>query len=344
MSTVPNRRTPAAASDRKIKSKTQGESGRASFDYGWRYVEKKGPDGRIDFAMVPLTLEDVLHPQYGDVHVLSKPHNIDCEYLHSVSAARLADDPGAVVLADTGVYWDDPKLKHHSPDIAVILGVKKQKDWESFYVAVEGVRPLLIVEVTSPRTRSNDLNEKVDQYAKAGVPHYVIADAEEGKGKRRRLKLLAYRLEGSDYRQVPPDPQGRVMLEPLGLLLGVTVNEQTGGDRLALFDPLTGREIGDYTAISRRLEAAEAEARAARKQAQAAKKQAETARKRATAERERAKSEAQARADAEARAAVEATARSRAEERLRQAEAELRRLRSAGEKPQRSKRSAKPRN
>ena len=67
---------------------------------------------------------------------------------------------------------------------------------------------------------------------------------------------------------------------------------ETRDDRLALFDPETGEEIRDYTAISR-----------ARAQAEA-----------------RAKSEAQARVDAEARAAA-------AEEQLRLAEAELRRLR-----------------
>jgi Uma2 family endonuclease len=326
MSTRPHHPAPADVPDRKIKSKAGADSGAASFDYGWRYVEKKLPDGSVQFDMVPLTLEDVLHPQYGDVHVLSKPHNIDCEYLHSVSAARLAEDPGAVVLADTGVYWEDPKLKHHSPDLAVILGVKEQKDWESFYVAVEGVRPLLIVEVTSPRTRSNDLNEKVDQYAKAGVLYYVIADAEEKEGKRRRLKLLAYRLEGNHYRPVPPDPQGRVMLEPLGLLLGVTVNEQTGGDRLTLFDPKTGREIGDYTAVSQRLEAVEAELRAAKKREQAAKKREQAARTREAAQRERAEAEAQARAQAE--------------ELLRQAQAELLRLRGDGQKPPRSNKSS----
>src|SRR5262249_19661099 len=153
-------------------------------------------------------------------------------YLHDVLAAWLAEDLTAVVLADTGVYWDVPKLRHHSPDIAVILGVKQQKDWITFRVAKEGVRPVLIIEVTSPKTRSTDLEKKVQQYARAGVLHYVIADAEEGKGKPRRLKLLAYRLDGDIYRAVAKDPQGRVWLEPVGLWLGVTTDDQTGGDRL----------------------------------------------------------------------------------------------------------------
>jgi len=71
-----------------------------------------------------------------------------------------------------------------------------------------------------------------------------------------------------------------------------------GYDRLACFDPETGEEIGDYTAISQALEA-EARARA----------------------------EAETRAAlAEARAQAEAETRARAEARIRALEAELKRL------------------
>ncbi len=56
------------------------------------------------------------------------------------------------------------------------------------------MRPSLIIEVTSPKTRVNDVKTKVKQYAQAKVPYYVIADVEEVDGKRR-LKLIAYRAE-----------------------------------------------------------------------------------------------------------------------------------------------------
>jgi hypothetical protein len=115
-----------------------------------------------------------------------------------------------------------------------------------------------------------------------------------------------YRLEQGAYRKVALDRQGRAWLEPVGLWLGVTVNPETGGDRLALIDPATGREIGDYTAISRALRESEARAKA---EAERANTEAE----RANAEAERANAEAQARAEAEAR--------------LRELEDELRRLR-----------------
>jgi colicin import membrane protein len=251
MSTVP-KRTGSAESRPKP---------RASFKYGWRDVARKQPDGSTEFVQIPLTLEDVLHPKFGDVHLLSDPHGDDCNYLKYVLKDRYRVDLSVAVFSDCGIYWDKPGLKHHSPDLAVIFGVKRQKDWTAFHVKTEKVRPSLIIEVTSPSTRVNDVKTKVKHYARAGVPYYVIADAVEDK--QRRLSLISYRLEGNAYRKLALDDKGRAWLEPVGLWLGVTINPATGGERLALIDPATGEEIGDYTAMSRARAEAEARAEAA---------------------------------------------------------------------------------
>jgi hypothetical protein len=52
---------------------------------------------------------------------------------------------------------------------------------------------------------------------------------------------------------VPLYEQGRAWLEPVKLWLSVIVYSKTGGDRLALVDPLTNQEIPDYGAISQSL-------------------------------------------------------------------------------------------
>jgi colicin import membrane protein len=267
-------------------------SDQASFAYGWRYVARPGRNGRTEWDRIPLTLEDVLHPQEGDVLVPGDPHADDCTYLRDVAKDRHADDDSVAILTDCDIYWDIPGLKNHRPDLAVIFGVKRQQDWPSFDVKTEKVRPRLIVEVASPQTRVVDVDDKVVEYARARVPHYVIADVDEATG--RRLVLKAYRLKGRrrTYEPVKLNERGWAWLEPLGLWLGVKLNPDTGGDRLALFDPQTGLEIGDYTALRRAREAAEARAAAA-----------------------------------EALAAEEAEARAAALVRLRQVEAELRRLR-----------------
>ena len=52
------------------------------------------------------------------------------------------------------------------------------------------VRPALVVEVTSPPTRSMDLREKAVEYQEAGIPAYWVIDAEQ-------REVVVQRLEGS---------------------------------------------------------------------------------------------------------------------------------------------------
>jgi colicin import membrane protein len=290
MSTVPRRSSPADT--------------KPSFRYGYREVRVKLPNGRSRFKRVPLTLKDVLHPRFGDVHVLSDAHGDDCNYLKSGLEDRLAADPSVVVFYDVGIFWDIPRLRHHSPDISVIFGVREHNEWKAFHVKIEKVRPSLIIEVTSPSTRVNDVKTKVKQYARARVPYYVVADAVE-KNNQRRLKLIAYRLEGQKYVRMPLDEHGRAWLEPVKLWLSVSVHSKTGGDRLVLVDALTNQEIPNYRAISQSL-VVEKNARA----------QAETV----------ARAEALARAQAETIAQAEVLARALAEERAMAAEQRLREI------------------
>jgi colicin import membrane protein len=302
-----------------------------SFEYGYRNARRKGPNGRLEWTRVPLTLLDVLHPQEGDVHVLSDPHTEDYTYLRTILKERNANDPSVAILSDCGIFWDQPGLEHHSPDLAVIFGVKRRKGWKTFRVKTEKVRPSLIIEVTSPKTRVLDINDKVAEYAMAKVACYVIADAQETEedenGGRRRLKLIAYQLKGKTYKPLPVDQDRGVWLEPVKLWLAVRVNAETGEDRLALIEPASGSEIGDYTAVCRAL-------REALALAETEKRTRVEAQARADAEAQT-RIEAQARADADAARADTAEARAiaavaraiAAEELIRRQEAELRRLR-----------------
>jgi Uma2 family endonuclease len=58
------------------------------------------------------------------------------------------------------------------------------------------VRPVLVVEVTSPSTRTMDLGEKAGDYAAAGIPEYWVVDAEAGVLWVHRWAGGAYRVEG----------------------------------------------------------------------------------------------------------------------------------------------------
>jgi Uma2 family endonuclease len=278
------------------------------YRYGWRYVRVVAPDGSELLDQVPLTLEDVLFPEVGDFIVQTRHHNQDVKYLADVFEARLAGDPSAVVVSDYRVDWNLPGVRPLGPDIAVFVGVKRDLDWDTFDVAAEGAEPVVVVEVTSPRTRANDLNKKVRYYRRARVPFYLIADA-TGRGSRRRLTLIGRRYTARGFQRVKPDAQGRIYLERLRLSVGVTRDRRGGADRLACFDAKSGEELGNYTAVVEALGAAEARARAANEQARAANQQA--------------RAEAQARAAAEARASA-------ALARIRELESELKQTRGRG--------------
>jgi Uma2 family endonuclease len=274
------------------------------------------PNGKEKWERVPLTLEDILHPQVGDFRMQRDEHKRICNYLYNVLTAILAAIRGAVVLSDVRVAWDEPGPAPHGPDIAVIFNVRERKNWSTFDVVEEGTRPSLIIEVTSPNTRQLDLEDKVDEYAQAGVPFYAIVDIYEEQGVTQR-RLLGYELTPAGYVEQMLNARGWLWLAPVHLWLALE------GNQVVLYDEHSNL-IEDYTPLKAAREA-EAQARA-------------EAEARAQEEARRADAEAQARAEAEARAQeearradAEAQARAEAEARARQLEAELRRLRGENE-------------
>ena len=296
------------------------------YRYGWRYVRRELPEGGEVFDQVPLTLEDLLYPEVEDFHVHSKVHEDTCTYLSNVFNACSRGDARAVVLDDVRVAWDTPGLRPNGPDIAVIRGVREQRNWSTFDVAQEGVRPEVIIEITSPETRSNDLIDKVEIYAQVGIPLYIIVDTRRWKGAEQ-LHIIAYGLTSTGYEVSAPDQRGWYWIEAVGVWLGLRDN------RVLCFDA-AGKPIGDYQAIDTARAAAENRAAAeatARAAAEAEARAAEAARAAAEAAHAVAEAEARAaeaaRAAAQMRAAAEAAARAQAEVRLRELEAELRRLR-----------------
>jgi colicin import membrane protein len=267
--------------------------------YGWRYVERTGPDGQVKMVQVPLTEEDVLHPQEDDFIVQNDDHTRDCHYLKTVLDTHLSGRPGVQVFFEHRMDWGVEGIEPHGPDFAVVEGFPQ--DWDgqrrTFCLTEFGARVLLVIEVTSPTTRDTDLDEKVDEYYHAGVPFYAIVDRQFRKGKS--LRLLAYRSTPQGYLRLEPDAQGWLALETIGLWL------RFEDGRLVCRDA-EGRRQRDYREVIEEAQQAE----------------------------QRAQAEAQARQQAEQRAQAEAQgrqaetrARQQAEERIRQLEAEWSRLR-----------------
>jgi Uma2 family endonuclease len=237
------------------------------FRFGWRWAKPGSVNGTVDRSgRVPLTPDDLLHPQEGDQIPENTTQERDRTYLAGALRLRLRDRSRVRVLSDCLVDWGVRGLGNHSPDLSVFDDVR-DPEWQGglFRVADHGARPVLVIEIVSPdaaapRVRDNDVVIKVDHYYRARVPLYAIIDQEEEGGPRR---LLGYRRGRRRYVTLPLDEQGRLLLEPVGLVLGLRANE------VVCYDARTGEEILDLTGMAQ-TRAAEAQARQAAEAALAA--------------------------------------------------------------------------
>jgi Uma2 family endonuclease len=274
------------------------------FPYGWRYVTQTRPDGTTEYVQVPLTVEDLLHPQEGDVIPENTVQEKERGYFSAVFRYQLTGQPSTLVLSDCVVEWGIEGMKSHSPDVSVFENVREpDRNYGTFPVVEQGARALLAIEIVSPRNkdprvRQNDVATKVDEYHRIGIPLYLIVDQEREGGPRR---LILHRWAAARYEVVPPDDQGRFLLDPVRVLVGMREN------RVVCYDAATGKEFGDYAAVATAGQAAEE----ARKAAEEARKAAEDHAR--AAEEARKAADANARAQAEARQAAEDYARAQAE-------------------------------
>jgi Uma2 family endonuclease len=142
--------------------------------------------------------------------------------------------PTVYVSGNLLVYYQEGNPKAAvAPDVFVVFGVPKQtrriyKLWE------EGKAPDVVFELTSRKTRREDLSDKRLLYEELGVREYFLCDP-----LREYLKppLQGFRLDGDYFVPLQPDrlPDGEWQLasEVLGLHL------QTKENALRLYDPHT---------------------------------------------------------------------------------------------------------
>jgi Uma2 family endonuclease len=288
------------------------------YPYGWRYVTYTLPNGEQEWERVPLTLEDVLHPQEEDVMAHSDEHKLFCIYLHNVIIAQLIDDPHAFVLHDTLIAWGHPSLAPHAPDIAVIFNVRQWQDWGTFDTIAEGSKPTLVIEVTSPKTRSLDLNKKPEQYKQLGVPFIVIVDRAKGK-KRTKPRLLGYQLTPTGYVSMKPNQEGWLWLEPVKLWLALHSGQ------IACYDQ-SGRLKVDYKGLVGQLQKAKTEVQTEREQRLQAESKVEVERSQRLEAESKVEVERSQRLQAESKVEVERSQRLAAEDELARLRAKLAKL------------------
>jgi Uma2 family endonuclease len=146
---------------------------------------------------------------------------------------RFRDAPDVWVGGNLFLYFErgNPRAVV-APDVLLVKGVPKwdrpiYKLWE------EGVPPCLVVEVTSDKTRHEDLSDKdkKGKYLRLGVEEYFLFDP---YGDYLEPRLQGYLLERGRYVAMTPEPDGALSSRTTGLRL------EPEGLKLRLVDPATG--------------------------------------------------------------------------------------------------------
>jgi len=208
------------------------------FPYGWRYQKETLPSGEEILIQIPLTAEDFLNPQLGDVMPQNRRHYQDNVDLYDIFQVRYSKDETVGVFGDMKMLWRIPDLKEPAPDVAIVPNIRnKTAERSSFDVVEEDTRPCLVIEIISPNYPGDDTH-KVLIYEKARIAEYIIIDP-HSKAKKPYYELSGYRLKGKKYRPIKPNKQGSLLSETTQVLFS-TGNEK---QELILTDASTGKQL-----------------------------------------------------------------------------------------------------
>jgi Uma2 family endonuclease len=278
-------------------------------------------------------------PEEDEVPLESYYHRLQINLLHELTYQLFKDRTDFYCGGNMFLYYDLQQAEkviqfvqgqrrrapYKGPDFFVVLGgVDGTKDRKRWVVWHEGGRyPDVIIEITSPSTKSKDTEDNLLLYSKVfRTREYYWYD--EGSGE-----LVGYRLQGDEYVPIAPNENGWLWSEVLGVWLGVSDLPYQGWRYrwLRYYDAEgrlvpTGEEAERARAEAERQRAEQAEQRAARERLRR-----EQERQRAEAERILREQERLLREQAEQRAEQERLLREQAEQRLAELEAELKRLR-----------------
>ncbi|MEM7539210.1 MAG: Uma2 family endonuclease [Chloroflexota bacterium] len=218
--------------------------------YGWRDVYERDEHGNQQWVRIPLTLEDYLHPQEGDLYMHNTDHNRIAGYVENALRTHIGDRrrrtevTGSVSYGDVGIDWNIPDEAHMSPDVTIIHNVQNPRRKRGvFNVAEEGTAPSLVVEVTSPSTRHVDFGEKFEKYERREIPYYIIIDYIEHDDDSFLLQLFGYEMTASRYVEMTPNEDGWLWLPPVNAWIHVE------GEEVYCYD-VEGNYLPDHDELS----------------------------------------------------------------------------------------------
>jgi len=187
----------------------------------------------------------------AESHVLQKV------YLLLALRRWLRSAPEVYVGSNLLVYYrkGHPKCRV-TPDIFVVWGVSKHAR-KIYKLWKEKQAPQVVIEITSDKTREEDLGRKCAIYAEIGVPEYYVFDPHGEHldpplfAYRRVDELIYKRRKVEAFSLFPDQPENelqgwRVTSEKLQLELRALPNDNPHLPYiLRLFDPKTGKTLVD---------------------------------------------------------------------------------------------------
>ncbi len=154
------------------------------------------------------------------------------------------------------IYYQqgDPK-KRVAPDVFVVKECE-QRQRRTFKIWEEGKGPAFALEVTSKKTRRQDLGPKMELYAQLKIAEYFLYDP---LGEWLEPALQGFRLVDGSYLPLELDANAGLMSEQLGITF------RLAGGELQLFNAATGERLKRDTerAQDARARAEDAEGRVA---------------------------------------------------------------------------------
>ena len=202
-------------------------------------------------------------------------------YLRDALRYLLRDDAMAYVAANLMFYYEEGDASAvKAPDVFVAKGVGRQSR-RTYRLWVEKVAPCVVIEVTSRKTRLEDMGSKRALYEMLGIGEYYLFDP---AGEYLSPPLRGYHLVDGQYAPMALGPNGELHSPALGATL------RPDGERLRVVDPQTGDVVPTHAEAmyraAREAERAELEATNARREAErATAAEAELARLRAEIDR-----------------------------------------------------------
>jgi Uma2 family endonuclease len=130
-------------------------------------------------------------------------------------------------------YQQGDSKKRVAPDVFVVKECE-QRQRRTFKIWEEGKGPAFALEVTSKKTRRQDLGPKMELYAQLGVLEYFLYDP---LGEWLKPALQGFRLVDGNYLPLGADENAGLVSEQLGITFRLE------GGNLVLFNTATGERV-----------------------------------------------------------------------------------------------------